>query len=364
VQSGDRIRARTGMVAPDETTFAYVKGRRSPPKGDDSSAPSMCGARCRAIPTRIRHGGLARCFRHARSSPWGTSPEDTLPIDAAVPDPAQSLIRRAPQQMQGALDTWGLSPSQKLTDIRVDRVFIGSAPMRESRICATGGRCGARGPQAKVPGLVSAGSTQVKHQAEQEGLDKILHRGRLTGCESGCSMCIGINGDVVAPGERCASTTNRNFRGRQGPGARTAPDVARDGGGSSSHRPSRGCAPDAVGEGVMQAVPATQRRRGRAAAADNVDTDQVIPARFLKISRAGGFGRQACFHGPALRRQRQARARLSAQRSGAPGAEHSDRRKNFGVGSSREAAVYALGRSRHPLRGGDELRRHLRPAMR
>src|SRR5947199_261730 len=124
------------------------------------------------------------------------------------------------QQMQGALDYMGLLPRQKLTDIRVDRVFIGSctnARIEDLRAAAAV----LAGRTAKVPGLVSAGSTQVKHQAEQEGLDKIFTAAGLTWGESGCSMCIGINGDIVAPGERCASTTNRNFRGRQGPGART-----------------------------------------------------------------------------------------------------------------------------------------------
>src|SRR5205085_10895092 len=151
---------------------------------------------------------------------WGTSPESRLPIDAAVRDPAQVDDPARAEQMRGALDYMGLSPAQKLTDIRVDRVFIGSctnARIEDLRAAAAV----LAGRTAKVPGLVSAGSTQVKHQAEQEGLDKIFTAAGLTWGESGCSMCIGINGDIVAPGERCASTTNRNFRGRQGPGART-----------------------------------------------------------------------------------------------------------------------------------------------
>ena len=151
---------------------------------------------------------------------WGTSPEDTLPIDAAVPDPATIDDPDKAKEMQGALEYMGLSPRQKLTDIRVDRVFIGSctnARIEDLRAAAAV----LSGRKAKVPGLVSAGSTQVKHQAEQEGLDKIFLAAGLTWGESGCSMCIGMNGDIVPPGERCASTTNRNFRGRQGPGART-----------------------------------------------------------------------------------------------------------------------------------------------
>jgi 3-isopropylmalate/(R)-2-methylmalate dehydratase large subunit len=151
---------------------------------------------------------------------WGTSPEDTLPIDADVPDPSQVDDPDKAKQMQGALEYMGLSPHQKLTDIRVDRVFIGSCT--NSRIEDLRAAAAVlAGRKAKVPGLVSAGSTQVKQQAEQEGLDKIFKEAGLIWGESGCSMCIGMNGDIVPPGERCASTTNRNFRGRQGPGART-----------------------------------------------------------------------------------------------------------------------------------------------
>ena len=151
---------------------------------------------------------------------WGTSPEDTLPIDAAVPDPATIDDPDKAKQVQGALEYMGLSPHQKLTDVRVDRVFIGSCT--NSRIEDLRAAAAVlAGRKAKVPGLVSAGSTQVKQQAEQEGLDKVFTAAGLTWGESGCSMCIGMNGDIVPPGERCASTTNRNFRGRQGPGART-----------------------------------------------------------------------------------------------------------------------------------------------
>jgi 3-isopropylmalate/(R)-2-methylmalate dehydratase large subunit len=139
---------------------------------------------------------------------------------ARCPDPALLDDPARAQQVQGALDYMGLSPRQKLTDIRVDRVFIGSctnARIEDLRAAAAV----LSGRKAKVPGLVSAGSTLVKHQAEQEGLDKVFIDAGLTWAESGCSMCLGLNGDIVPPGERCASTTNRNFRGRQGPGART-----------------------------------------------------------------------------------------------------------------------------------------------
>ena len=213
--------ARTGMVAPDEKTFAYAKGRAFAPKGEDFD-------RAVTVWQRLPSDGDAEFDTEvsldastiAPVVTWGTSPEDTLPIDSVVPDPAQVDDPARADQMRGALDYMGLNPRQKLTDIRIDRVFIGSctnARIEDLRAAAAV----LAGRKAKVPGLVSAGSTQVKHQAEQEGLDRIFSEAGLTWAESGCSMCLGLNGDIVAPGERCASTTNRNFRGRQGPGART-----------------------------------------------------------------------------------------------------------------------------------------------
>jgi len=122
--------------------------------------------------------------------------------------------------LRETLDYMGIAPGQKLTDIAIDRVFIGSctnARIEDLRAAAAV----LEGRTTKVPGLVSAGSSLVKRQAEEEGLDRIFREAGLEWGESGCSMCVGINGDLIAPGERCASTTNRNFRGRQGPGART-----------------------------------------------------------------------------------------------------------------------------------------------
>ena len=124
------------------------------------------------------------------------------------------------QYLRDAIDYMGVTPGKKLTEIAVDRVFIGSctnARIEDLRAAAAV----LAGRVAKVPGLVSPGSSMVKRQAEQEGLDKIFRDAGLEWADSGCSMCVGINGDLVPPGERCASTTNRNFRGRQGPGART-----------------------------------------------------------------------------------------------------------------------------------------------
>ncbi len=213
--------ARCGMVAPDATTFAYLRGRPYAPAGADfDRAVKQWSA-------LVTDGGAAFdrevTLDAAAIAPivtWGTSPEDALPIDASVPDPAREPDEARADYLRGALAYMGIAPGQKLTDVAVDRVFIGSCT--NSRIEDLRAAAAVlAGRVSKVPGLVSAGSSLVKRQAEEEGLDHIFRNAGLEWGESGCSMCVGINGDLVAPGERCASTTNRNFRGRQGPGART-----------------------------------------------------------------------------------------------------------------------------------------------
>jgi len=213
--------ARCGMVAPDETTFAYLKGRPYAPAGAQFD-------RAVAAWSELTTDGNAEFDREvgldaaviAPIVTWGTSPEDALPIDASVPDPAREPDAARARYLREALDYMGLAPGRKLTDIAIDRVFIGSCT--NSRIEDLRAAAAVlAGRTSKVPGLVSAGSSAVKRQAEEEGLDCIFRAAGLEWGESGCSMCVGINGDLVPPGERCASTTNRNFRGRQGPGART-----------------------------------------------------------------------------------------------------------------------------------------------
>ncbi len=151
---------------------------------------------------------------------WGVSPEEALPIDQHVPDPAQLDDPAKARQARESLAYMGLTAGQKLTDITIDRVFIGSctnARIEDLRAAAAV----LAGHESRVPGMVSPGSTLVKAQAEAEGLDRVFKAAGLEWRHSGCSMCVGMNGDLVASGERCASTTNRNFKGRQGPGART-----------------------------------------------------------------------------------------------------------------------------------------------
>ena len=213
--------ARCGMVAPDELTFAYLKGRPYVPKGAafDKAVEEWSLLATDADGEFDREVTLD-ANRIAPIVTWGTSPEDALPIDASVPDPARESDEARANYLRGALEYMGIKPGERLTDIVVDRVFIGSCT--NSRIEDLRAAAAVlAGRTSKVPGLVSAGSSLIKMQAEQEGLDRIFLDAGLEWGESGCSMCVGINGDLVAPGERCASTTNRNFRGRQGPGART-----------------------------------------------------------------------------------------------------------------------------------------------
>jgi 3-isopropylmalate/(R)-2-methylmalate dehydratase large subunit len=213
--------ARCGMIAPDETTFQYLAGRPFAPEGAAFEQAIEAWSDLATDDDAVFDRDIA--LDAADVAPivtWGTSPQDALPIDASVPDPAREPDAARAKYLRDALDYMGIAPGKKLTEIAIDRVFIGSctnARIEDLRAAAAilAGRV------SKVRGLVSPGSSAVKRQAEEEGLDRIFRDAGLEWGESGCSMCVGINGDVVAPGERCASTTNRNFRGRQGPGART-----------------------------------------------------------------------------------------------------------------------------------------------
>jgi 3-isopropylmalate/(R)-2-methylmalate dehydratase large subunit len=212
---------RCGMVAPDATTFAYLKARPYAPKGTDFEAAVEAWSALQSDADAVFDREVA--LDAAYITPivtWGTTPDDGLPIDARVPDPARETDEMRKKYIEDALAYMGIAPNAKLTDIAIDRVFIGSctnARIEDLRSAAAV----LAGRVSKVPGLVSPGSSQVKHQAEEEGLDRIFRDSGLEWGDSGCSMCVGINGDIVPAGERCASTTNRNFRGRQGRGART-----------------------------------------------------------------------------------------------------------------------------------------------
>lgn len=213
--------ARCAMVAPDDKTIAYIKGRPYAPRAEIWNQALEEWATLKSDDgAKFDREVTLDASQIAPVVTWGTSPEQALPISANVPDPARENDETRRNAIVDALDYMGLKPGQKLTDIKIDRIFIGSctnARIEDLRAAAAV----LRGKKSKVPGLIAPGSSAVKRQAEQEGLDRIFRDAGLEWADSGCSMCVGINGDLVPPGERCASSTNRNFRGRQGPGART-----------------------------------------------------------------------------------------------------------------------------------------------
>lgn len=215
--------ARAGMIAPDDTTFAWLAGRPHAPQG---AAWDQAVARWRTLPgdadARFDRELSLHADDIAPMVTWGTSPEDVLPISGRVPDPANAAGAEKREAMRRALAYMGLEAGQALTDIAVQRVFIGSCTngriedLRSAAAVARG-RHVAEGVEA----WVVPGSGLVKRQAEAEGLDAVFRVAGFQWRYAGCSMCLGTNGDQVAPGQRCASTSNRNFVGRQGPGART-----------------------------------------------------------------------------------------------------------------------------------------------
>ncbi|MAL26092.1 MAG: 3-isopropylmalate dehydratase large subunit [Croceicoccus sp.] len=216
--------ARAGLIAPDEKTFAYLKGRQMAPKGADWDKAL---AWWKTLPTD--EGAVfdkSVVIDAADIQPtvtWGTSPEDTVAITGRVPDPASFADPSKQAAAQASLDYMGLEPGMKMTDIEVQNVFIGSCTnSRIEDLRAAAAVLKGRRKAANVTwAIVVPGSGLVKLQAEAEGLDKIFTDAGLEWREPGCSACLGMNPDKVPAGERCASTSNRNFVGRQGPGART-----------------------------------------------------------------------------------------------------------------------------------------------
>ena len=211
--------ARCGMVAPDQVTFDWLRGRKYAPAAFDQACETWAELASDAGAVFDREETLDMADV-APIVTWGTSPEDALPITATVPDPSRASDPAKAARIAQALDYMGLVAGRPLDSIAIDQVFIGSctnARIEDLRAAAAV----LAGRRACVPGMVSPGSTLVKAQAEAEGLDRIFIDAGLDWVGSGCSMCVGMNGDLVAPGKRCASSTNRNFRGRQGPGART-----------------------------------------------------------------------------------------------------------------------------------------------
>jgi 3-isopropylmalate/(R)-2-methylmalate dehydratase large subunit len=213
--------ARAGMIAPDETTFEYLRGREFAPRDFEAAV-----ARWRQLPTdaNATYDKVLR-FEAADVSPqvtWGTNPGQVAPVTGRVPNPAELASDAERKSVASALDYMALKPGTAIEEIALDRVFIGSCTnariedLRAAAAVVRGYRVAGR-----IGAMVVPGSGQVKRQAEAEGLDRIFSEAGFEWREAGCSMCLAMNPDKLEPGERCASTSNRNFEGRQGKGGRT-----------------------------------------------------------------------------------------------------------------------------------------------
>jgi 3-isopropylmalate/(R)-2-methylmalate dehydratase large subunit len=223
--------ARAGMIAPDETTFAYLKGRRFSPQG---AAWDQAVAEWSKLPTdpgaKFDRELTIDAATLVPYVSWGTSPGMVAPVTSSVPDPAAAGNELDRKSFERALEYMALKPGTPLVKIPVDRVFIGSCTngriedLRAAAKIAAGHKV-----STHVHAMVVPGSQLVKAQAEKEGLDQIFKAAGFDWREPGCSMCLGMNPDILSPGERCASTSNRNFEGRQGRGGRThlvSPEMA------------------------------------------------------------------------------------------------------------------------------------------
>ena len=215
--------ARAGLIAPDETTFEYLKGRPMAPK---AGAWEQAMAHWQQLPSdpgaKYDKEVSLSAADIAPQVTWGTSPQDVLPITGAVPDPESVEDAQKQQSIQRSLDYMGLEAGTPLTEVPIDAVFIGSCTNgRIEDLRAVAEVAKGRKVAEHVRAMVVPGSGLVKEQAEDEGIDRVLKEAGFDWREPGCSMCLAMNTDKLKPGERCASTSNRNFEGRQGPGGRT-----------------------------------------------------------------------------------------------------------------------------------------------
>lgn len=215
--------ARGALIAPDQRTFDFVTGKPRSPAGSDLSNALKAWAHLRSDPDAVfdREIGIAASDIAPMVS-WGTSPDQAAPVSSAIPDPADETDPARRRDAERALDYMGLKPGTPLSSVRIDRAFIGSctnARIEDLRAAAhvLKGRRVAPG----VSAIIVPGSSQVRREAESEGLDRIFVDAGFEWRQSGCSMCLAMNDDVIPAGERCASSTNRNFEGRQGAGSRT-----------------------------------------------------------------------------------------------------------------------------------------------
>ncbi|KAA1466281.1 aconitase [Dentipellis sp. KUC8613] len=382
--------ARAGMVAPDETTFEYLRNRPLAPKGDSwdraveywRSLKSDEGAHF-DVEVQIRAEDIIPTVT------WGTSPQDVVPITGSVPDPTTISDPTKRASVERSLKYMGLTPNTRMEDITVDKIFIGSCTNSRIEDLRSAAKIVlAAGPDAKVAPNVHAmivpGSGLIKQHAEAEGLDTLFKRAGFDWREAGCSMCLGMNPDQLAPGERCASTSNRNFEGRQGSGGRThlvspamaaaaaitgkLTDVRKFLGGAKAptgkvkttsefefltdtvlpppapEKPSASATKDLPPAETPSSVEKFTTVKGIAAPLhiENVDTDMIIPKQFLKTLKRTGLANALFF---TLRRDPHTGKETNFILNRAP-YDHAKilvcTGKNFGCGSSREHAPWSL----------------------
>eukprot|EP00931_Biecheleriopsis_adriatica_P033628 TRINITY_DN1950_c0_g1_i2.p1 TRINITY_DN1950_c0_g1~~TRINITY_DN1950_c0_g1_i2.p1 ORF type:complete len:857 (+),score=213.24 TRINITY_DN1950_c0_g1_i2:64-2634(+) len=380
--------ARAGMVAPDETTFTYLKGRPLCPKGKEWE---QAVAYWKSLKTDKGAKFDKDISIDARDIPptvtWGTSPEDTVSITGVVPDPKDAKDETKRAGMQRALEYMGLSPGQKMEDLTIQKAFIGSCT--NSRIedmrsvaAVVKGRKVALGVEA----MIVPGSGLVKKQAEAEGLDKVFQEAGFDWREPGCSMCLGMNPDRLTPQERCAATSNRNFEGRQGPQGRThlmSPAMAAAAAVTGKLKDVRALASVQGTNGAQAAAPTAKEdfysdpidwkapQEPQAATSDsaavspsagggmpkftslddaiacplrkaNVDTDCIIPKQFLKTIKRTGLGKAAFFELRYEDDGETERKDFVLNQEPYRSATVLIAGDNFGCGSSREHAPWAL----------------------
>ncbi|KAF8623438.1 hypothetical protein AX15_006380 [Amanita polypyramis BW_CC] len=384
--------ARAGMVAPDEVTFEYLRNRPLAPKGEEWDRAVAYWKTLKSDPgAKFDVEVNINAIDIIPTVTWGTSPQDVVPITGSIPDPATMTDPARRASAERSLSYMGLAPNTPVQEIKVDKVFIGSCTnSRIEDLRSAAKIVMAAGPDAKVASnivaMVVPGSGIIKQHAEEEGLDVIFKRAGFDWREAGCSMCLGMNPDQLAPGERCASTSNRNFEGRQGAGGRThlvSPAMAAAAamtGKLTDVRKFLGVQvePASVGVKTISAFkflddpvlppPEPQQKEASSPAAklppkeapssvqkfivvkgiaaplhmENVDTDMIIPKQFLKTLKRTGLA-SALFY--TLRKDPHTGQDTDFVLNRAP---YNQARilvstgKNFGCGSSREHAPWSL----------------------
>jgi 3-isopropylmalate dehydratase large subunit/3-isopropylmalate dehydratase small subunit len=385
--------ARAGMIAPDETTFEYLKGRPLAPKEDSAEWPRAVKY-WRSLKSDDGAKYDSEVFIDARdiapTVTWGTSPQDVVPITGVVPNPDEFPTEEKRKSARNALEYMGLTPGTRMQDIVLDKIFIGSCTNAriEDLRAAAGVLEGKKIAKTLKRAMVVPGSGLVKRQAEAEGLDRIFLDAGFEWREAGCSMCLGMNPDILLPKERCASTSNRNFEGRQGAGGRThlmspvmaaaaaivgkLADVRKIAGSNATPRKASPKLdvtpePDDISsdddlERIMDIpennqphtntvalkmasapLPKFSKLKGIAAPLDrsNVDTDAIIPKQFLKTIKRTGLGR-ALFYALRFNEDGSERHDFVLNKEPYRHAKILVAGSNFGCGSSREHAPWAL----------------------